>query len=155
MRTRVSSAQEIWITNMQGIDVKAGVTVSTRNIGPSTDYLHAASVGNAGALTFTSQNPDVLNPIYNSDFNHPHVTLGTGAKLLAQVGESDATHEAGDVTLSAKNTNLSLGTSSLSGLSFLARAASVELDGATVKGGAVDISSDAGDENLLKSKLRR
>jgi len=53
-----------------------------------------------------------LNPIYNSDFNHPHVTLGTGAKLLAQVGESDATHEAGDVTLSAKNTNLSLGTSS-------------------------------------------
>ena len=28
----------------------------------------------------------------------------------------------------------------------------MELDGATVKGGAVDISSDAGDENLLKVK---
>src|SRR5262249_48170229 len=115
----------------------------------STDYLHAASVDNSGALKLTSENPDFVNPIFNVGFNHPHVTLGSGARLLAQVGEGDTTHKAGDVTLSAQHTNYSLGTSSFGGISLLARAASVNLNGATVEGGKVDIKSDAGDQDLL------
>src|SRR5262245_21032479 len=102
------------ILNMQGIEVSSGVNISTRNIGSSTDYLRAASVGNSGALKLTSENPDTFNPILNIGFNHPHVTVGSGARLLAQVDEGSS-FTAGDVTLSAQNTNFSLGAAAFSG----------------------------------------
>ncbi len=137
------------ILKMQAIEVSAGVTVSTRNIGASTDYLNAASVGNSGTVMCTAENDDTLNFVLNVDFNHPHITLGSGARLLAQVGAGDTTHAAGAVTLTATNTNFSLGTSYLSGLSVLAREATVTLNGATVEGGTIDVKSDAGDISLL------
>jgi hypothetical protein len=139
------------ILNMQGIEVKSGVTIATRNIGSSTQYLSAPSVGNSGALTLTSENPDTLNPILNIDFNHPHVTLASGAHLLAQVLPTDP-FTAGDITLSAQNTNDSIGSTSTAvlGLSALAREATVDLAGASVMGARIDVQSDAGDQDLLK-----
>jgi hypothetical protein len=139
---------DLSILNMQGIEVDSNVVVSTRNVGASTDYLNAASVGSSGALTLTSENPDTLNPILNIGFDHPHVTLDSGARLLAQVGSGSA-FSAGNVTLSARNTNYSLGSASFSSLSVLDRAATVNLDGATVMGAGVNVTSDAGDQNLL------
>ncbi len=41
---------DLSILNMQGVEVESNVTVSTRNIGSSTVYLTAPSVGNSGAL---------------------------------------------------------------------------------------------------------
>jgi hypothetical protein len=60
--TIATAGGSLSVLNMQGIDVAALVTVSTRNIGSSTDYLSAHSTGNSGALTLTSENPDTLNP---------------------------------------------------------------------------------------------
>ena len=140
---------DLSILNMQGVEVESNVTVSTRDVGSSTSYLTAASVGNSGSLTFTSENPDTLNPILNVDFNHPQITLDSGAQLLAQVLPTNP-YTAGDVTLSAQNTNYSLGSSTWGDISVLAREASISLEGATVMGGSVDIESDAGDLDLLE-----
>ena len=120
--TVYTAGGDLSILNMQGIEVSANVVVSTRNVGSSSDYLHAASAGDSGALKFTSENPDTLNPILNVGFNHPHVTLDSGAKVLAQV-ESGSSFTGGDVTLSAQNTNFSLGTAASSYLAANANAA--------------------------------
>ncbi len=146
--TIATAGGDLSILNMQGIEVSPNVIVSTRNVGASTDYLNAPSVGDSGALTFTSENPDTLNPYLNVGFNHPHITLGSGARILAQVGAGDATHKAGDITLSAQNTNSSIASTLFSNISLLTRAASVNLAGATVKGGRVEVNSLAGDAGL-------
>ncbi len=146
--TVATAGGNLSILNMQGIDVGANVTVSTRNIGTSTDYLHAASVGNSGSITLTSENPDTLNPILNVFFNNPHVNVGSGARVLAQVLATDP-FKAGDVTVTAQNTNYSLGNASFSSISILARGASINLTGATVEGGNVNVSTTAGDQDLL------
>src|SRR5208337_1257505 len=52
--TVYTAGGDLSILNMQGIEVESGVTVATRNIGSSTQYLTAPSVGNSGALTLTS-----------------------------------------------------------------------------------------------------
>ncbi len=146
--TVTTAGGNLSILNMEGIEVESGVTISTRDIGSSTDYLNAPSVGNSGALTLKSENPDTLNPILNVDFNHPHVTVDSGAHLLAQVLPTDP-YTAGAITLSAQNTNYSLGSCSFSSISVLAREASINLEGATVLGGSVNVTSNAGDYDLL------
>src|SRR5262249_8803485 len=46
-------------------------------------------------------------------------------------------------------TNLSLGSASFSSLAILAREASINLKGATIEGGSIDVSTTAGDRDLL------
>jgi hypothetical protein len=88
----------------------AGATVSTRNLGQATNYATGTSNGSSGALTLSVENPDPFNPILNVGFNYPEITVDAGSALYAQAGGGFA---AGDVTLSATNTNYTL-----DGLSF-------------------------------------
>jgi hypothetical protein len=138
------------ILNIQMVEVKPNVTVSSRNIGASTDFLNAPSIGDSGAIKITATNPDTLNPVLNIDFNHPTITVDSGARILAQ---ATGAFKAGDVTLSTANTNYTINTVALGGgllgSSILARQSNVALDGATIKGATIDLSSHAGDIDLL------
>src|SRR5262249_35179369 len=124
--TVATAGGDLSILNVQGIEVSPGVTVSTRDVGSATDYLNAPSVGKSGDLKLTSENPDVLNPILNVHFDHPHVNVDSGARVLAHVLPTDP-FEPGEVTITAHNTNLSLGSASFSSLAILAREASINL----------------------------
>src|SRR5262249_47472805 len=112
------------ILNIQKIEIQPNVTVSTRNVGTATDFLNAPSVGDSGAIELTASNPDTLNPVLNIDFNHPTLTIDSGARVLAQAKEP---FKAGDVSLKAINTNFVIGTEVLGGglssTSILARQA--------------------------------
>src|SRR5262249_1503400 len=142
------AAGDLSIVNVQGIEVSPNVTVSRGDVGSATDYLNAPSVGKSGDLKLTSENPDVLNPILNVHFDHPHVNVDSGARVLAHVLPTDP-FEPGEVTITAHNTNLSLGSASFSSLAILAREASINLKGATIEGGSIDVSTTAGDRALL------
>jgi len=64
---------------MQGIEVNDGVTVTTRNVGLSTDYREAASVGNSGSLTKGTAPSDVdrrLNSLNEALFHIAVIGLG-------------------------------------------------------------------------------
>lgn len=94
---------DLTINDVQGVDLAANMVVSTQIAAGST-------AGDAGDLTVQVNNPDVLNPILNVGFDYPHITLNTGAQVLAQ---ADSSHKPGDISLTATNTNYSL-----DGLSF-------------------------------------
>src|SRR5262249_54176310 len=51
--TVATAGGNLSVLNMQGIEITSNVTVSTRNVIGSTDYLNAPSAGNSGALKLT------------------------------------------------------------------------------------------------------
>ncbi len=132
---------------VQGIDVSANVVISTRNVGTSTDLISGASLGSSGYIDLTSTNPNILDPIGDVNLEQPHVTLDDGSELLAQ--SDNSAYASGKVTLDAQNTNYALGAPVGSSLAILVRDSNVNLNGATIVGGAVTIESDAGDQSLL------
>ena len=123
-------------------------TISTRNIGTSTDYLSAPSMGNSGALSVTVANSDPFNPFLNTNFNTPQITVENGSRLLAQASGSFVP---GNITLKAANTNFVISGLSFPSLGFTVRQSTVEFeDGtaashSTVQGGAIDIEANSGD----------
>ena len=109
---------DLTINDVQGVDLAANMVVSTQIAAGST-------AGDAGDLTITVNNPDVLNPILNVGFDYPHITLNTGAQVLAQ---ADSSHKPGDISLTATNTNYTLDGLSFPTLAAVARASAVTLN---------------------------
>lgn len=112
------------------ITIGAGVVLSTRAVaGPDTgaNHLSAASIGNSGSLTLEA----------------PTITLQNGSMLLAHaVNAGGTSFLAGDVTLTATSS------ASFTPIDLLPyrdnnAAAKIELFGATIKGGKIDISASA------------
>ncbi len=140
------------ILNMEGVDVASGVTVSARNMS-GTDEVNSASTGNSGNITITAENPDVLNPLLNVNFNSPNVTIGTGAQVLAQaVNSGGSTWAPGSVTIEASNTNYSPDTLFFTDLAAVARQASITVGtDAIIEGSDVTLEGTAGDVALANA----
>ena len=105
------------------ITVNPGVLISSRKIAPGGDHLTAASTGNSGNITFEA----------------PEITVGSGAKILAQ---ADGSFTGGDINFNAHDIG---GLISL--ISPLTTAdTSITLDNATIKGKDISFSakSDSG-----------
>jgi hypothetical protein len=147
---------------LESIKINAGATISTRNIGApayevSTDLaaLHAnengSSSGNSGSIEFKAQNSDPYNPLFNIGFNHPNITVDAGAKILANVAKTDI-YKGGDVSLQARNFNLSINGLFFNDLAVAKREANVTISsGAIVRGDSVEINSYAGDLPLIET----
>ncbi len=99
----------------QSITVNDGITVSTRDIGTSTDYLHAASQGDSGSLTMSA----------------PSITVGSGSNLLTF---ADSGYKSGTLTLNAVSNTADVGVQALS---------SINLNGSYLRGGAISIKAEA------------
>jgi len=121
------------------VNVKAGMTVSTRQIDPSsTDYANAISTGNSGAITLAAK-------VTYGRGSDGSVTIGKGASLYAHVQEGSA-FSAGDVSITADH--------SITGVPSIPVAkyfnegghhAHIDIDeGVNVLGAAIDITSTAG-----------
>src|SRR5262249_41828992 len=135
------------VKSFRGIEVLDNRTVSTRQVAAGGDPLTDPSVAQSGAITFTVRNPDYWNPLVNLNGDFPHVTVGNGARLLAQATGGFA---GGNVKLEATNTNFSLNALFFNNFAFVARASDVTLGtGAVVKGNKVDVSATSGDINWL------
>ncbi len=130
------------INDVQGVDLAASMVVSTQ-ISANSD------AGNAGDLSIQVTNPDVLNPILNIGFDYPHITLNSGAAIVAQASSS---FKPGDVTLSATNTNYTLDGLSFPTIAGVVRSSAVTLDdGASVLGGNVSITATSGDVPVVST----
>ncbi|MCG8448164.1 MAG: hypothetical protein MI725_01115, partial [Pirellulales bacterium] len=120
--------------NSGSIDVAAGRIISTRQISGS-DLLNDDSSGDSGDISFTAHT----------------ITVNTGAMLLAHASGSGG-HDAGDVSISASDTDAT----GVEWLDFLldeliapvfgtngvyVNQASIDLSGATIKGGNVNVES--------------
>jgi hypothetical protein len=145
--TVYTAGGDLSVLNMQGIEVESGVTVATCNIGSSTGYLTAPAAGNSGSITFTSENQDFFNPVFNVNFVAPHVTLDSNVQLLADANNQGGTnYTAGNVTLSAQNTNYSLEGVAANLLAAVSRNASITIsNGDTIQGNEVSATVNAGD----------
>jgi filamentous hemagglutinin family protein len=113
----------------QSITVNPGVIISTRNlIDPDNDdHLTADSTGDSGNLTLEA----------------PQITLSSGSMLLAHV-EDGSSYKAGNISLKAVNTEE---TSLVRLAGNESKSASISITGATIKGGDISITSEAGDTN--------
>ena len=116
------------------IEVEAGATLSTRDIGSASDPLTAASVGDSGDISFYSPIQDI------------------GGNVLANVGDGDTTNTAGDITIDAigKLDDISSGfTLTFPVLDINNAYAKVNLDSATMRGGDISINVDADASDLF------
>ena len=147
----ITQGGSLTVNDVQGVDIASNVVVSTRLIS-STDLgnnnFTGNSVGNSGTINFSVANTDILNPTLYINFTHPHIELGSGASILAEVGSTSFT--AGDVTLDVANVNYSLITQLFPELSLMDRSATITTDaGSTIAGNNVTLDAHAGDQNPL------
>ncbi|MEO1524984.1 MAG: hypothetical protein AAFX06_06085 [Planctomycetota bacterium] len=134
---------DIAFGSVDEVVVLPGVVVSTR-----TDIADPAA-GPAGDLSLSVANDDRFNPFFNVDA--VTINVGDGARLLA-----DSTGaEPGDVALTASNVNFSLDSLIFNSISGLDRAASIDVNGAEIVAGNIDINADTGDINLIGDRLKK
>jgi hypothetical protein len=120
------------------IAVDPGVTVSTRTIAAGGDPSTAGSTGASGSIVLEA----LSGP---SESFATSITVGRGASLLAQAGDG---HLAGDVRLTAED---------FAGIAFSqiifggpkSTAATIALDGATVKGDVVTVDAQADSADIF------
>jgi hypothetical protein len=102
------------------INVNAGVTVATRKVASASDLLSGNSTGNSGDITLSGRT----------------ITIGTGAKLLAQ---GSGSYTAGAIAMTAAHKARPNGPF----INLVSATASITLLSATLKGGVITIHSNA------------
>ncbi len=121
------NAGNVEISAGDAITLHEDAVISTRNVLSGADLLTADSLGSSGKLSLSA----------------PEITLEAGSKLLADVG-GDSLHLAGDITLEAINIEK---TPLIRLAGNESKTAKISIDGATIKGGNIDITALAGDSN--------
>jgi filamentous hemagglutinin family protein len=134
-----SSGRDIELIADESIIINSNVILSTRRVArdladTADNHLNAISLGNSGDISLTA----------------PQITINSGAMLLAHaINKKDdatqqvTTHKAGDITLTATN----VAETPLIQLGNETRTAAITITGATIKGGNIDITAQAGDSN--------
>src|SRR5262249_20756614 len=105
----------------------------TRKVAEGADPLTAPSEGDSGDITIES----------------PSITINSGSALLAHVQEGSVFH-AGNVTLEAKDTSLRQKTGLLP-VNVNTLATHISVTGATIRGGEVEINSEAAVEEAYEN----
>jgi len=124
------------------------IIVSTRDLANvfTGNHFTDASTGNSGTLTFDVKNSDPFDPIPFAINTSPHITINSGADLLAQAINNATSFTDGDVSLTVTNTNLSLDLLVYADIGVVVRDARIMIDqNVTIQGGAVDIEATGGD----------
>jgi hypothetical protein len=103
------------------ITVAPGIVISSRQIGPGTDFLNSPSTDNSGSIILTA----------NSTSETPTITIGNGAQILAHATNG---FSPGDITLTASRTSAN---------SQAVAAANINIGNALIQGGNINISATA------------
>ncbi|MBU6296316.1 MAG: hypothetical protein KJS91_16670, partial [Planctomycetes bacterium] len=149
---------------LNSITINDGVTISTRKIDATPTFTpsdatligrHAsasvASTGNSGNITLGVANADPYNPILNYGFNHPRIAVGANSRLLADTGGAASSIKGGDISLQAKNYNLSIKSLWFNDLGLTKREAALTVgDSAAIRGANITMYCMAGDLPILE-----
>ena len=122
-----ADAGDVEIVAGGSITLHEDALISARSVLAGEDHLSAESLGSSGNLVL----------------NAPEITLEAGSMLLSEV-ETGSLHRAGDITLMAVDTQV---TPLIRLAGNESRIATISIDGATIKGGNIDITATAGDSN--------